>query len=228
MKTVQLVILLIVIVFAGLIQYLRYQESNTKRTITRGETKLTKFDQQGNLIEIDEILKSDEESYRMRITLFQNGICGSNSSLVPADRLCTPPLHYHAYQLEVFTVEKGVMAYYLHNNSQIHYAKKGEALSVTPGWYHTFWSESDSEDLDVIVELFPGGRSKSFFESFVGLCNDTPNDILAILYTLYAGDNRIVGLPEIVHKMIAIVARLAGKKAFYPEYTTDEKDLQYV
>jgi mannose-6-phosphate isomerase-like protein (cupin superfamily) len=226
MKTLQLIVIILVLLIAGFIQYLRFQESNTIRTVTRGNPLLKRFDQQGTPIETYEIVKSDEESHRMKTTIYQNSICGGNSSTDPSSRPCTPPFHFHTYQVEQFTVEQGLMAYYLHNNSVVHYAKKGETVTVTPGWHHTFWSESKNEDLIVYIELFPGGKSRSFFENFVGLMNETPNDILSTLYTLYAGDNRAVGLPEIVNRIIIGIAKLVGKKPFYPEYTTNVQDLQ--
>ncbi|KAK0211262.1 hypothetical protein DFS33DRAFT_1298434 [Desarmillaria ectypa] len=77
----------------------------------------------------------------------------------------TPPYHWHIYQTETFDVKSGVLCYDLDGTQGK--LQAGESVTITPGRYHTFWSDPEAgKDLDVHITV-SGGPNPGFDETFV-------------------------------------------------------------
>lgn len=77
-----------------------------------------------------------------------------------------PPYHYHIRQYETFTVESGSLLATVDDERSV--IKTGESMTVKPGQYHTFRNASESEDVQLLVELPRlGGNVGMFEEKFV-------------------------------------------------------------
>ena len=74
----------------------------------------------------------------------------------------TPPYHYHLRQYETFTVESGNLLVTVDSEKSV--VKTGESVTVKPGQYHTFRNASESEDLQILIELPRLGGNVGLFE----------------------------------------------------------------
>ncbi|CUS15540.1 unnamed protein product [Tuber aestivum] len=74
----------------------------------------------------------------------------------------TPPYHYHLRQYETFTVESGSLLVTV--DEQKSEVRTGESVTVQPGQYHTFRNASESEDLQILIELPRLGGNVGMFE----------------------------------------------------------------
>lgn len=87
-----------------------------------------------------------------------------------------PPLHFHSFQLETFTVRKGVGHYFISTQSRIPDATKpvvvrvGDSVDIPIGSYHRFESADPNSELVVDIMLGPDTRfiEHSFFRNFFG------------------------------------------------------------
>jgi hypothetical protein len=154
----------------------------------------------------------------------------------------TPPYHYHLRQYKTFTVESGNLLVTVDSEKTV--VKTGESVTVQPGQYHTFRNASESEDLQILIELLRlDGNVGMFEEKFLrnsfsyGLdCKrdgnvGEPSPWQMMLFLWDAGTFLafpIKGVPKIIQKGISWVVmfvggvvigeRLLGYKRTYPEY----------
>ena len=87
-----------------------------------------------------------------------------------------PPLHFHAFQTETFTVKKGTAAFFIDTHSRIPDTSKplvrrvGEDAVIPVGAYHRFESVDPECELVVDIALDPDTRDLEhrFFRNFFG------------------------------------------------------------
>lgn len=87
-----------------------------------------------------------------------------------------PPLHFHTYQYEKFTVRKGIGHYYINDQSRTPdttkpvVVKEGESIDIPVGAYHRFISADTESELVVDILLGPDARETEhrFFRNFFG------------------------------------------------------------
>lgn len=143
--------------------------------------------------------------------------------------------HIHARQEERFTVVSGRMGVRAAGRERVLGA--GEEVVVPPGTPHTFWNASPDEELHQVIELRPALEHEAFFETVYGLQRDGklpedgekgPVNVLqgALIVTEY--DNYLAGPPMLVQRLLfpplALLGRLLGYKARYPEYSDDRPE----
>ena len=87
-----------------------------------------------------------------------------------------PPLHFHDFQMETFTVRRGIGHYFLNTQSMQPDTSKpivkkvGESIDIPVGSYHRFESADPNSELVVDIALDPDTRDieHSFFRNFFG------------------------------------------------------------
>jgi mannose-6-phosphate isomerase-like protein (cupin superfamily) len=109
---------------------------------------------------------TDESKYLLTLTVPPKG----------TPTAFNPPLHFHSFQLETFTVRKGIGHYFINTNSQVPDATKpqivkvGESIDIPVGAYHRF--ESADPDSELVVEILLGPDEREvehrFFRNFFG------------------------------------------------------------
>ena len=90
----------------------------------------------------------------------------------PGDSLANPPYHFHRYQTETFSVEKGLFRATVEGTTtDIH---PGNDITITPGLYHKYVNGSDAEPLIVSVRLEPEERERdeAFFRNLYCYMDD--------------------------------------------------------
>ncbi|MEM7734805.1 MAG: cupin domain-containing protein [Deinococcota bacterium] len=138
------------------------------------------------------------------------------------------PAHFHLKQVEHFKVLSGTMGVRVNDDEQTLTA--GETISVPIGVPHAMWNAGD----DVLVQeiaLEPALRSETFFETVTGLERDglipdgkpTFKQLLqvSLLFPFYG--NALADVPlfaqKILFTILAVPARLAGLRAWYPRHS---------
>lgn len=185
-----------------------------------------------NTHSVEFVLQSLEElngSYlEIEDILYADGLCG-NLQVPPKERPCTPPLHLHLHQTEIFTVVKGHLGYQLGDEVYTCDAQTcPKPLVVPPGVSHTFWMADNKEDLVVrilVEKLTPySGMRRAFFENFVGVFRDQQASILQIFVFFDDAYTYPASLPlplaRTIVKIGAWIGRLLGYQREYEEYTT--------
>ncbi|KAG0643860.1 hypothetical protein HOY80DRAFT_879474 [Tuber brumale] len=153
----------------------------------------------------------------------------------------TPPYHYHLRQYETFTVESGNLLATVDSEKAV--VKTGESVTVQPGQYHTFRNASETEDLQILIELprlkGVGMLEEKFLRNSFSYSLDCKRDgnvgkpsPWQMMLFLWDADTflafPIKGVPKIIQKGISWVVmfvggvvigeRLLGYKRTYPEY----------
>ncbi len=144
-------------------------------------------------------------------------------------RPCTPILHMHLHQTEVFTLLQGQLAYQLDDkvySCDIHTCPR--PLIVPPRVPHTFWMHDNKEDLIVVVRLEPAnkynGLRQGFFENFAGTFRDGHFSIWQIFVIFENAQTYPATLPlpllKIMFRIGSFIGQLLGYQTEYEEYTT--------
>lgn len=138
-----------------------------------------------------------------------------------------PVRHLHPRQEETFAMKAGSLK--VEVNGQTHHLRAGESLTIPRGAPHQWWNVGE-EEAKLTVTFTPALNTETFLEQFFGLCNSgktsadgTPHflQLMAMVneYELY-----VAGPPLFIQKLMGVVvgglARLAGLKKFYPEFST--------
>ncbi|HEX5024274.1 MAG TPA: cupin domain-containing protein [Agriterribacter sp.] len=138
-----------------------------------------------------------------------------------------PPLHYHPYQEEDFTVLSGELTVKI--DGQVKTLQQGDILHVSRNTVHAMWNRSEDATL-VNWKVRPAMNSENLFETFTGLANDHKTDengvpgILQLALTVNAFSRvfRLAKPPYLVQKIIfgilAPFALLLGYKSVYKKY----------
>ena len=136
------------------------------------------------------------------------------------------PAHVHGRQEERFVVVSGRMG--VRSGGRDRVVEAGEEAVVPPGVPHTFWN-AGGEELHHLVELRPALESERFFETVFGLRRDgklvegrAPNPLM-MAPVVVEYENWLAGPPVILQKLLfpplALLGRLLGYRASYPEYS---------
>ena len=92
--------------------------------------------------------------------------------LPPGTTIHSPPYHWHKYQIESFTIEKGCMRATVNGTTQL--IPAGNTVTIEPGVYHTFANASALEELVVLTGLDPleRERDEAFFRNLYCYLDD--------------------------------------------------------
>jgi hypothetical protein len=144
-------------------------------------------------------------------------------------RICTPTLHIHLNQIEMFTLLQGQLGYQLGDkvySCDIHTCP--QPLIIPPLLPHTFWMDDNKEDLIVFVRVEPfdkySGIRQEFFENLAGAFRDQYISIWQMFVLLKNAQTYPASLPlpltKVMVKIGALIGQLLGYKIEYEEYTT--------
>ncbi|RYF85453.1 MAG: cupin domain-containing protein [Chitinophagaceae bacterium] len=138
-----------------------------------------------------------------------------------------PAAHYHPYQDEVFNVLEGELT--LELNGQLISLKRGEGIHIPANAVHAMWNNTNDKTV-VSWKVFPALDTEYFLETGMGLATSGKTnqqgmpDLLqvALLAKKYRREFRLNKpaylVQQILFSLLAPFAKLAGKKAVYPEY----------
>lgn len=140
-----------------------------------------------------------------------------------------PPEHVHEHQEEYFQVRSGTLTGSIDGNPIRLTA--GQEMTVWPGTPHRWGNESETESLEVLIEVRPAQRFEEVLEVIFGLAREGKTDDeglpnllqLSVIGQEYWDDNHVTSPPPIVQKatfaILAPIARRLGYRAYYPEYS---------
>ncbi|CAF4748502.1 unnamed protein product [Rotaria sp. Silwood1] len=166
--------------------------------------------------------------YKFKHTVYSQGICG-NLQILPTKRSCTPFLHIHPYQTEIFTILQGHFSYQYGDeiySCDIHTCPS--PIIIHPNIPHTFWMNDNKEDLILIVRIEPTykdrGLSAKSFENIVGVVRDKYMTIWQAFVFVDNIETYPIFLPfpfvKIIIKIGSLIEQLLGYQTEYEEYTT--------
>ncbi|CAF3341738.1 unnamed protein product [Rotaria sp. Silwood1] len=166
--------------------------------------------------------------YKFKHTVYSQGICG-NLQILPTKRSCTPFLHIHPYQTEIFTILQGHFSYQYGDeiySCDIHTCPS--PIIIHPNIPHTFWMNDNKEDLILIVRIEPTykdrGLSAKSFENIVGVVRDKYMTIWQAFVFVDNIETYPIFLPlpfvKIIIKIDSLIEQLLGYQTEYEEYTT--------
>jgi quercetin dioxygenase-like cupin family protein len=139
--------------------------------------------------------------------------------------------HIHPLQDETFTIQKGQLKLEMNGHTKIYHA--GDMVTVPKGTPHEWWNSGDGA-LQMQIRFAPALKTEIFFEQFFGLAHDGKTDhngsptfmqIMAMCneYSIY-----VAGPPLFVQRLMGTtiggIARLTGRKKFYPQYSPVNDD----
>lgn len=142
-----------------------------------------------------------------------------------------PVAHIHPRQDEIFEIQQGELTVLINGGEQC--VKAGETYTIPAGVAHQP-KNAGNETLKARVSFSPAHPDNGdaiFFESYCGFATDgkaTPDGsppflALAVLLDTYSDFNYIAGPPipvqKVLLKVAAIIGRLKGYQAYYPEYS---------
>jgi quercetin dioxygenase-like cupin family protein len=135
--------------------------------------------------------------------------------------------HVHPHQDETFKIKNGELKLEINGETNIY--RSGDTVTIPKGNPHEWWNVSAAEAVTVEVTFAPALKSEIFFEQFFGLAQDEKTDakgspsfmqIMAMCneYKVY-----IAGPPVFIQRLMGFVlggiARISGRKKFYPQYS---------
>ena len=139
----------------------------------------------------------------------------------------SPPRHIHLRQQERFEVLDGEVTV-LAGRDQV-LLRAGGSCEIPPGRGHT-WRNSGGRPARLLVEFWPGGAMRSFFETFCGLAAEGTCDrrgqppLLQVAASLPLWQMYLAGPPVPVQRLAMAVlrplARARGYRASYPRFET--------
>jgi quercetin dioxygenase-like cupin family protein len=137
--------------------------------------------------------------------------------------------HIHPKQEERFKVLSGSLRMRVNGREQI--VQAHEEVAVPAGAAHIWWNDSP-EQAHVIVEFRPALNTETMFETLFGLARDgktdaqsRPNPLQFAVIAQAFKDEALPAEPKdrlllgVLGPLLALVGRLLGYKAVYPEYT---------
>ncbi|MFB6255878.1 MAG: cupin domain-containing protein [Haloplanus sp.] len=136
-----------------------------------------------------------------------------------------PPEHYHTRSDEVFDVRQGLVTFTLDGDDRT--ATAGERMTVETGVRHTFRNEGPTRAA-VVTTIHDPGRLRQVLPTLGGLAHDadrTPDHPLQRAVLADALDGHTVftdgegPIAELATGALAPMARLAGYRGAYAEYT---------
>lgn len=167
--------------------------------------------------------------FGMRITFRETGV-ETNGELLRMEAHIEPTKgydqpHVHPGTEEQITVVSGLMKGMF--NGQDKQIEPGETLVIPPGTPHVFQAEGETE---IVFEFRPARRVETLFETLFGLARDgkvpksgRPRLLqTAAIFKEYKNEIRPAGAPDLVLRVIDLIepmARLAGRRPWYPRYT---------
>ena len=138
-----------------------------------------------------------------------------------------PPLHYHPYQFEDFTILEGELTVKINGSLKI--LKRGDTLHIPANTHHSMWNNSAAKTT-VNWKIRPALNSEQLFETFAGLANDNktkPDGIPSFLQVVltvnkFSDSSRLVKPPYFIQKLLfsllTPVSLLLGYRAVYKKY----------
>jgi mannose-6-phosphate isomerase-like protein (cupin superfamily) len=138
-----------------------------------------------------------------------------------------PPLHYHPYQQEAFTVMAGEISIRL--NGQIKILKAGESLHLPENTVHSMWSHSGAKAV-VNWKVRPALNTEHFLETVMGLAADGRTNAwgkpsllqAALMANKFVKVFRLARPPFLVQRLVFYVlapfACLKGYRSTYKKY----------
>jgi quercetin dioxygenase-like cupin family protein len=145
--------------------------------------------------------------------------------VAPSGKL--PVVHFHPRQTERFDVKSGHLTILLDGEERK--LSAGDRLTIDKGVPHQWWNPSDTESARLTVTFEPALNTETFLEQFFGLGNDNrtkPDGTPAFLqimamaneYEIYVAGPPLP-LQKVLASMLGTLARLAGYRKFYPQYS---------
>ncbi|MCJ1369801.1 hypothetical protein MMC20_001013 [Loxospora ochrophaea] len=155
-----------------------------------------------------------------------------------------PPMHWHWYQDEFFTIKRGAFIFTLEGKDIHRHANDGlGAIKIPKGFRHTFRVDQDCQEDRCEIEFTAddvgkGGLSETIFRNIYGYLDDceknkcAPSPVQMLL--LFDSAEMSLALPgprwiaNPVSWLLGIVVgrwlgRVLGYKVSYPEYSEEKK-----
>jgi len=156
-----------------------------------------------------------------------NGLYNKYEVFLPARRP-SPPLHYHTDFIEIFTVIKGTLDFYLGMAEQHHRINEGESIIAKIGQLHRFVNDRD-EPVTFTVEARPAGGLVKAFQLAYAVANESgegkdglPANFLVKLYFVKLSKGYLPGIPLLLQKLLfkaaIFILRITGKKQRLDRY----------
>jgi mannose-6-phosphate isomerase-like protein (cupin superfamily) len=133
-----------------------------------------------------------------------------------------PVRHIHPRQTERFEVRAGHLRVECDGDTTV--LGPGEAFTVEQGKPHQWWNASEEEPTDMLVTMTPSYNWETQMEQIFGIMNAKGKlSFLQIMALANEYEMYIAGPPLFLQKALSTllypVARIAGLKKFYPEYS---------
>jgi quercetin dioxygenase-like cupin family protein len=135
--------------------------------------------------------------------------------------------HVHPNQDETFEIKEGVMRLEINGETKLY--KRGDKVTIPEKKPHEWSNGSLTEPLQMTVTFQPALKTEIFFEQFFGLGNDGKTDrngspsFMQVMAMCNEYEIYLASLPLALQKIMGFtvggIARLMGKKKYYPEYS---------
>jgi mannose-6-phosphate isomerase-like protein (cupin superfamily) len=160
-----------------------------------------------------------------------DGACNKYEIFLPAYRP-SPPLHFHTDFIEIFTVKKGVLDFYLDKEERLVSLGEGQCLTAEINQLHTFANDHD-EPVIFTVEARPAGGLVKAFQLAYGVANEgragkdeLPANFLVKLYFIRLSKGYLPTIPLFFQKTLSAFATfilyITGKKRHLDQYLMEE------
>ena len=138
-----------------------------------------------------------------------------------------PPLHYHPFQEENFSIISGDLTVKL--NGELKTYSVGDHFHVPKNTHHSMWNQS-SQPVTIRWKISPALNTETFFENTIGLANDgktnqkgMPNILqVALIANRYNHIFRLAKPPFVIQRIVFGIltpfAYLAGYRSSYDKY----------
>jgi len=156
-----------------------------------------------------------------------DGASNKYEIFLPAHRP-SPPLHYHTDFIEIFTVSRGVLDFYLDKEERHVRVMAGQSVTANIRQLHRFANEHD-EPVVFTVEARPAGGLVKAFQLAYGIANSggadkdgLPANPLVKLYFIRLSQGYLAGIPLFLQKAVTGIASfiltVTGKKRELNKY----------
>jgi mannose-6-phosphate isomerase-like protein (cupin superfamily) len=155
------------------------------------------------------------------------GVCNKYEIFLPAHRP-SPPMHYHTDFIEIFTVKKGVLDFYLDKEKRRVSIGEGQSLTAEINQLHTF-ANDHGEPVIFTVEARPAGGLVKAFQLAYGVANEggcgedqLPANFLVKLYFIRLSQGYLPSIPLFFQKTLfafaTFILYVVGKKRKLDQY----------
>jgi mannose-6-phosphate isomerase-like protein (cupin superfamily) len=141
-----------------------------------------------------------------------NGGASNKYEVYLPGRLPGPPLHYHIDFIEIFTVKKGQLDFYIGKEERNVRITAGQSLTAEIKQLHRFSNNCD-EPVTFTVESRPAGGLVKAFQLAYGVANDggagqdgLPADFLIKLYFIKLSQGYLADIPLFFQKTLFSIA----------------------